>query len=107
MGEGTVGHRSRAGQGWAGLCVGTGGSTQFSVFIASGRKNAPLSHQVANYRRPLLSSTGRTSKTEHRDGGERERERERGKTKQLSEEAANNAIKIEGWELRHRQGVNI
>lgn len=77
----------------------------YAECVASGRKNAPLSHQGANYRGPLLSSTGRTSKTEHGDGWKRETEKE--DYKQWSEEAANNAIKIEGWELRHRQGVNI
>lgn len=36
--------------------------------VASGRKNALLSHQDVNYREPLLSSTGRTSKPQYGDG---------------------------------------
>ncbi len=82
----------------------------YAEHVASGRKNAPLSHQGTNYRGAMLSSTERTSKTKHGDGGNEAREREKvdkAVKRGRGHLTANKAVKIEGWELRHRQGVNI
>ncbi|KAI7809511.1 hypothetical protein IRJ41_010297 [Triplophysa rosa] len=64
--EETVSHRNGAGLGdvWA----WEGRPSSAELCVASGRKNALLSHQDVNYREPLLSSTGRTSKPQDGDG---------------------------------------